>query len=180
MYTWGPTYGSECLKLMFVNFVDDVTLADEETNSIPTDDANRAIQGKWQSKWCDLVANFATDASCDGDGNVLFIYALCKLYFSLCTAAHLMPLQLSFQSVKAQHPLPPSQSIPLLKKLLKAQVCFKKTARKALKLEAMTVAHPVVLTVPLFWKSFPASLHVRMGTTCVWIHYHKGSAHQHH
>ena len=101
-----------------------------------------------------MYFSFMLFASCDGNGNVynvLFNYALCKLYFALCTAAHLMPLQLSFQSVKAQHPLPPSQSIPLLKKLLKAQVCFKKTARKALKLEAMTVAHPV-LTVLLLWK----------------------------
>ena len=32
-------------SLMFVNFVDDVTLADEDTNSILTDNANRAIQG---------------------------------------------------------------------------------------------------------------------------------------
>ena len=35
---------SVCHSLMFVNFVDDVTLADEDTNSILTDKANRAIQ----------------------------------------------------------------------------------------------------------------------------------------
>ena len=69
----------------------DVTLADEDTNSILTDDANRAIQGNvamqvmqpgdqcklchlvimpigqskamWQCKWLNLVANFETNAS---------------------------------------------------------------------------------------------------------------------
>ena len=54
----------------------DVTLADEDTNSILTDNANRAIQGNvamhvtlpggqlWnQCKWCHLVAKFATNAS---------------------------------------------------------------------------------------------------------------------
>ena len=51
----------------------DVTLADEDTNSILTDNANRAIQGNvaiqvtqsggqsW--KWSHLVVKFATDAS---------------------------------------------------------------------------------------------------------------------
>ena len=44
---WGPIYGSGCLKLSLRPFADltDVTLADEDTNSIPTDNANRAIQG---------------------------------------------------------------------------------------------------------------------------------------
>ena len=37
----------------------DVTLADEDTNSIVTDNANRAIQGKWRH----LVAKFAINAS---------------------------------------------------------------------------------------------------------------------
>ena len=36
----------------------DVTLADEDTNSIPTDNANRAIQGNVAMHWCNLVANF--------------------------------------------------------------------------------------------------------------------------
>ena len=52
-----------------------MTLADEDTNSILTDNANRAIQGNvamhvtlpggqlWnQCKWCHLVAKFATNA----------------------------------------------------------------------------------------------------------------------
>ena len=44
--TWGPIYGSECLKLqdLCADFTD-VTLADEDTNSIQTDNANRAMQG---------------------------------------------------------------------------------------------------------------------------------------
>ena len=54
----------------------DVTLADEDTNSILTDNANRAIQGNvamhvtlpggqlWnQCKWCHLVAKIGTNAS---------------------------------------------------------------------------------------------------------------------
>ena len=54
----------------------DVTLADGDTKSILTDNANRAIQGNvamhvtlpggqlWnQCKWCHLVAKFATNAS---------------------------------------------------------------------------------------------------------------------
>ena len=42
----GPIYGSGCLKLTKRRFADliDVTLADEDTNSILTDNANRAIQ----------------------------------------------------------------------------------------------------------------------------------------
>ena len=53
-----------------------MTLADEDTNSILTDNANRAIQGNVAMqvapsggqicnlcKWCHLVANFATYAS---------------------------------------------------------------------------------------------------------------------
>ena len=59
----------------FANLTD-VTLADEDTNSILTDNANRAIQGNvamhvtlpggqlWnQCKWCHLVAKFVTKAS---------------------------------------------------------------------------------------------------------------------
>ena len=37
-------------KLMFVNFVDDVSLADEETNSIPTDNAKNNGKGILQKK----------------------------------------------------------------------------------------------------------------------------------
>ena len=48
---WGPIYGSESLSqtdsLTETPFADltDVTLADEDTNSRLTDNANRAIQG---------------------------------------------------------------------------------------------------------------------------------------
>ena len=43
----GPIYGSSCLQLSPTPFADltDVTLVDEDTKSILTDDANRAIQG---------------------------------------------------------------------------------------------------------------------------------------
>ena len=47
-------------------FVDltDVTLADEDSNSIPTDDANKAVLGNvWQCKWRHLVANNEINAS---------------------------------------------------------------------------------------------------------------------
>ena len=57
-YTWGPIYGSECLKLSergFWNWTY-VTLADEDTNSILTDNANRAIQ--------DNVAMQITQSGC--------------------------------------------------------------------------------------------------------------------
>ena len=92
-YTWGPIYGSECLKLTeggLWNFTE-LTLADEVTNSILTDNANRAIQGnvtmhvrqpgsqncnickcrqlwnqcKWRhmmTKFCHMIAKFSTDA----------------------------------------------------------------------------------------------------------------------
>ena len=40
----------------------DVTLADEDTNSIPTDNADMAIQGNVAMQWCNLVANFRTNA----------------------------------------------------------------------------------------------------------------------
>ena len=57
-YTWGPIYGSECLKLTEGGCADltDVTLADEDTNSILTDNANRAIQ--------DNVAMQITQSGC--------------------------------------------------------------------------------------------------------------------
>ena len=42
-YTWGPIYGSESLKLTCADLTD-VTLADEDTNPILTDNANRAFQ----------------------------------------------------------------------------------------------------------------------------------------
>ena len=44
---WGPIYGSGSLSLSPRGFADltDVTLVDEDTKSILTDNANRAIQG---------------------------------------------------------------------------------------------------------------------------------------
>ena len=48
---WGPVYGSRCLYLCtrtLWNFAD-VTLADDDTNSILAGDANRAIWGWWLS-----------------------------------------------------------------------------------------------------------------------------------
>ena len=66
---------SNSLSIPCANLTD-VTLADEDTNSILTDNAKRAIQGNvamhvtlpggqlWnQCKWCHLVAKFATNAS---------------------------------------------------------------------------------------------------------------------
>ena len=41
----GPIYGSSSLSLYLCANLTDVTLADEDTNSILTDNANRAIQG---------------------------------------------------------------------------------------------------------------------------------------
>ena len=41
----------------------DVTLADEDTNSILTDNANGAIQGNVAMQWRNLVANFGSNAS---------------------------------------------------------------------------------------------------------------------
>ena len=41
----------------------DVTLADEDSNSIPTDDVDGQSQAMWQCKWRHLVANIKTNAS---------------------------------------------------------------------------------------------------------------------
>ena len=68
---WCPSYGSRCLsacnkETMFWNFTD-VTLADQATNSIPTDNANMAIHGNvtqpggqlWnQCNWRHLINKF--------------------------------------------------------------------------------------------------------------------------
>ena len=73
----GPTYGSKPLKLREVCAdLTDVTLADEDTNSILIEKANMATHGYeamqttqsggklWnQCKWGHLVANFGTNAS---------------------------------------------------------------------------------------------------------------------
>ena len=40
-----------------------VTLADEDSNSIPTDDVNGQSQAMWQCKWRHLVAKIETNAS---------------------------------------------------------------------------------------------------------------------
>ena len=71
----GPVLSNSLTEPPFANLTD-VTLADEDTNSILTDNANRAIQGNvamhvtlpggqlWnQCKWCHLVAKFASNAS---------------------------------------------------------------------------------------------------------------------
>ena len=43
---WGPIYGSWCqYKQDYFADLTDVTLADEDSNSIPTDDANKAVLG---------------------------------------------------------------------------------------------------------------------------------------
>ena len=41
----------------------DVTLADEDSNSIPTDDVIGQSQAMWQCKWRHLVAKIETNAS---------------------------------------------------------------------------------------------------------------------
>ena len=41
----------------------DVTLADEDSNSIPTDDVNGQSQAMWQCKWRHMVAKIETHAS---------------------------------------------------------------------------------------------------------------------
>ena len=40
-----------------------MTLADEDNNSIPTDDVNRAIIGNVACKWRHMVAKLVTNAS---------------------------------------------------------------------------------------------------------------------
>ena len=68
--SWGPIYGSGCLSLTRTPFwnLTDVTLADEDNNSILTDNANRTIQGNhyllmWQCKRRNLVAKLMTNAN---------------------------------------------------------------------------------------------------------------------
>ena len=57
----GPIFVSGCPSLTKRPFVDltDVTLADEDTKSILTDNANRAIQGKFSSE-----KKLSSDKSC--------------------------------------------------------------------------------------------------------------------
>ena len=62
---WGPIYGSKPMSVTARGFADltDVTLADEDSNSIPTDDVNGQSQAMWQCKWRHLVAKIETNAS---------------------------------------------------------------------------------------------------------------------
>ena len=61
---WVLNQDSWCLSLSETPFADltDVTLADEDTNSILTDDSNWTIP-VWHCKWRHVVAKFKTDAS---------------------------------------------------------------------------------------------------------------------
>ena len=61
---WGPIFGSGCPSVRHRRFADltDVTLADEDTKPIITDNANRAIQGNVATKVMQLGGNFANDA----------------------------------------------------------------------------------------------------------------------
>ena len=64
----GPVVSKHCFSKPPFADVTDVTLADEDTNSILNDNANRAIQGNvamnaMQCMWRQLVAKFATNAS---------------------------------------------------------------------------------------------------------------------
>ena len=62
---WGPIYGSWCQWVSTRGFADitDVTLADEDSNTIATDDVNGQSQVMWQCKWHHLVAKIETNAS---------------------------------------------------------------------------------------------------------------------
>ena len=67
-YRTQVSLGSDLWVLMSVTeggFADltDVTLADEDSNSIPTDDVNGQSQAMWQCKWRHLVAKIETNAS---------------------------------------------------------------------------------------------------------------------
>ena len=72
----GPIYGSGCHSATCIDLTD-VTLADEDTNTILTDNANKTIQGyvamsvtqhggqlckQW--KWCHPMTTFLTNPSC--------------------------------------------------------------------------------------------------------------------
>ena len=57
----GPSL-SKSLSRPFAD-LPDVTLADEFSNSIPTDDVIGQSQAMWQCKWRHLVAHIETNAS---------------------------------------------------------------------------------------------------------------------
>ena len=61
----GPDVTHSVSPRGFADFklITDVTLADEDSNSIPTDDVNGQSQAMWQCKWRHLVANIETNAS---------------------------------------------------------------------------------------------------------------------
>ena len=68
---WGPIYGSWCPSVRpsvrpsvqdYFADLTDVTLDDEDINSIPTNDTNRQSQPMWQCNWRHLVTKIETNA----------------------------------------------------------------------------------------------------------------------
>ena len=62
VWSLGPDVRPSVTERPFADLTD-VPLADEDTNSILTDNANRAIQDNVAMQWCNLVANFANNAN---------------------------------------------------------------------------------------------------------------------
>ena len=64
--TWGQIFGSTSLSLTELPFgnLTDVTLADKDTKSILTDNANRAIQANamWECMWLNLMGKYVSGA----------------------------------------------------------------------------------------------------------------------
>ena len=58
----GPDVRPSLTETPFVDLTD-VTLTDEDSNSIPTDDVIGQSRAMWQCKWRHLVANIETNAS---------------------------------------------------------------------------------------------------------------------
>ena len=82
---WGPVYGSRSLYLRtraLWNFTD-VTLADDDTNSILADDANKAIWGWWLSFrwWSSPIWAWRSSR-----GSARWWYRSCTEYWSWCAA----------------------------------------------------------------------------------------------
>ena len=101
-----------------------------------------------------MYFSFMLFASCDGNGNVyniLFNYALCMFVLCImhCSAPHAATTLFSIS--QSSTPASSFSKHTFAEKTSQSTSLLQKTARKALKLEAMTVAHPV-LTVPLLWK----------------------------
>ena len=79
-FLWGPVYGSWSLYGTLWNFAD-VTLADDDTNSMLADDANRAICGRWLSfRWWSSPM-WACRSS---RGSARWWYRSCTEYWSWC------------------------------------------------------------------------------------------------